>query len=237
MKNRDINQEMSGWSPRPRPNSPTLEGRYARLEPLSAATHAKQIHAVNMLDDRIWDYLYVGPFSSEADYRLWVETVEDGADPVFLAIYDRQKNGWLGVATFMRIEPEMGVIEVGNINFTPPLQRTRAATEAMYLMMKWAFDAGYRRYEWKCNALNMPSRRAAERLGFSYEGVFRQHLIVKGHNRDTAWYAVIDKDWPAVKTAFETWLDPDNFDAEGQQILSLRALTEPLLFSRDPANI
>lgn len=228
---------MQGWSACARPNSLKLEGRYTRLENLSASTHATEIHAVNVLDESIWDYLYVGPYASDAEYRDWVESVENGADPVFLAIYDKEQNGWLGVATFMRIVPEMGVIEVGNINFSPPLQRTRAATEAMYLMMKWAFEAGYRRYEWKCNALNMPSRRAAERLGFSFEGVFRQHLIVKGHNRDTAWFAVIDKDWPAVKAAFETWLSPENFDAEGQQKVSLRALTEPLLASRDPANI
>ncbi len=228
---------MQGWSACARPNSLKLEGRYTRLENLSAATHAAEIHAVNVLDESIWDYLYIGPYGSEAEYRTWVESVENGADPVFLAIYDKEQNGWLGVATFMRIVPEMGVIEVGNINFSPPLQRTRAATEAMYLMMKWAFEAGYRRYEWKCNALNMPSRRAAERLGFSFEGVFRQHLIVKGLNRDTAWFAVIDKDWPAVKAAFETWLSPENFDPEGQQKVSLRALTEPLLVSRDPANI
>ncbi|PHQ98174.1 MAG: GNAT family N-acetyltransferase [Marinosulfonomonas sp.] len=234
MNNRDINEAMHGWSTRARPNSLKLEGHYTRLENLSAATHAAEIHAVNVLDESIWDYLYIGPYASEAEYRAWVESVENSADPVFLAIYDKEQNGWLGVATFMRIVPEMGVIEVGNINFSPPLQRTRAATEAMYLMMNWAFEAGYRRYEWKCNALNMPSRRAAERLGFSFEGVFRQHLIVKGHNRDTAWYAVIDKDWPAVKAMFETWLTPENFDAEGQQKLSLRALTEPLLFSRDP---
>ena len=152
-----------------------------------------------------------------------------GSDPLFHAIVPAGSGRAEGVASYLRIAPEAGSIEVGHINFSPRLMRTPAATEAMYLMMKRAFDLGYRRYEWKCDALNAPSRAAARRLGLSYEGIFRQATVYKGRNRDTAWYAAIDSEWPALKAAFETWLDPANFDAEGRQRESLRALTRPIL--------
>jgi RimJ/RimL family protein N-acetyltransferase len=156
-------------------------------------------------------------------------------DPWFVALIDRATGRAAGVASYLRIDPAAGSIEVGHINLAPAIQRTRAATEAMYLMMRWAFEAGYRRYEWKCNALNLGSRRAAERYGLSFEGVFRQATVVKGRNRDTAWFAAIDGEWPALKAAFETWLAPANFDAGGRQLTPLSTLTRPILVTSDPA--
>ena len=160
--------------------------------------------------------------------------VETKDDPLFYAIKNLETAHIEGVASYLRIAPEAGSIEVGSITFGPALQRTRAATDAMYLMMKWAFEAGYRRYEWKCNALNMPSRRAAQRLGFSYEGIFRQAAVVKGRNRDTAWFAAIDAEWPGLREAFEAWLSPANFDAEGKQRERLGDLTSLVRVSSDP---
>jgi len=234
MKNRDLNSEVKNWKVPDCPNSLQLEGRYARLEPLSVRSHSEQIYRANSADDDIWAYLPYGPFRTPAQYRDWVISVQNRPDPVFLAIRDKERNQWGGVASYLRITPQTGVIEVGHINYSPTLQRTRAATEAMYLMMKWAFEAGYRRYEWKCNALNLRSCRAAERLGFSYEGIFRQAMVVKGRNRDTAWFAVIDSEWPALDAAFQTWLAVDNFDADARQITRLRDLTAPIIVSRDP---
>ncbi|CAN0606357.1 unnamed protein product, partial [Ectocarpus sp. 12 AP-2014] len=160
--------------------------------------------------DAVWDYMPVGPFSSASQYHRWVRDHENKPDPFFYAIRNKDTDKWEGAASYLRIKPESGSIEVGYISLSPALQRTRAATDAMFLMMKWAFEAGYRRYEWKCDALNAPSRKAAQRLGFSYEGVFRQATVVKGRNRDTAWFAIIDKEWPALKEAFEAWLAPSN---------------------------
>ncbi|MGV6812745.1 MAG: GNAT family N-acetyltransferase [Brevirhabdus sp.] len=231
---RDPNEEIAGWTLPKRPDAPVLEGRYARLELLDADRHAAQIHRANSLDDRIWDYLPYGPFTSAAGYHRWVREATSGDDPVFYAIRDLDTGAWGGVASYLRINPEAGSIEVGHINYAAPLQRTRAATEAMYLMMRWAFDAGYRRYEWKCNALNRGSRRAAERLGFSYEGVFRQAAVVKGRNRDTAWFAAIDKEWPALREAFSAWLAPANFDPNGRQLESLGDLTALVRVASDP---
>jgi RimJ/RimL family protein N-acetyltransferase len=151
-----------------------------------------------------------------------VEARQDSADPLFFAVVDAASGRAAGVASYLRIDPVNGVIEVGHLAFAPQLQRTRVATEAMYLMMKHAFSLGYRRYEWKCDALNAPSRRAAERLGFTFEGVFRQAIVYKGRSRDTAWFSVIDSEWPVLETAFLAWLDPDNFDADGRQRRSLR---------------
>ncbi len=224
---------VEGWSPPPRPEPVAMAGRYVRLEPL-APVHVAELHAANAASDAIWDYLPYGPFGSEADYGAWVASVAGGADPLFFALRDLDTGRAAGVASYLRIAPEAGSIEVGHINLSPELQRTRAATEAMALMMGWAFGAGYRRYEWKCEALNGPSRRAAARLGLSYEGVFRQAAVVKGRNRDTAWYAAIDAEWPALQAAFETWLDPANFDGEGRQRQSLSTLTAPVLVARDP---
>ena len=220
-----------GWKPPHPPVPETLSGRLCRVEPLDPQVHAADLHAANALDaeGRMWTYLGCGPFDSFESYRAWMESFCAGPDPLFFAIVDRATSKALGVASFMRIDPNAGSIEVGHLGYSPLLQRKPAATEAMYLMMERAFDLGYRRYEWKCNALNAPSRAAAQRLGFSFEGVFRQAGIVKGRNRDTAWYAAIDEEWPALKEAYTRWLSPDNFDAGGMQKMRLSSLTRPIL--------
>lgn len=232
---RDIGAAVPGWTPPPRPTGAVLDGRYARLEPLTPDRHAAALFKANSVSDAIWDYLPYGPFASAAAYHRWMREATAGDDPKFYAILNRDTGNWEGVASYLRIQPEAGSIEVGHINFSPALSRTRAATEAMFLMMQWAFEAGYRRYEWKCNALNLTSRRAAQRLGLSYEGVFRQATVVKGHNRDTAWFAAIDKEWPALKEAFEAWLAPSNFDAAGRQRERLGDLTRLVRVTDDPA--
>ena len=234
MKNRDISALVPNWVPPIRPNGAVLEGQYARLEPVLAATHASDLFAANSTSDAIWDYLPYGPFSCLEDYTDWLRNIEGGQDPQFYAVFDKERGHWAGVASYLRIAPDAGSIEVGHINFSPALQRTRAATDAMYLMMKWAFETGYRRYEWKCNAANIGSRRAAERLGFSYEGVFRQAMIVKGRNRDTAWFAAIDKEWPKLKSTFEQWLASENFDPDGRQLVRLSDLTASIRVQDDP---
>jgi RimJ/RimL family protein N-acetyltransferase len=186
-----IGEPVEGWAARPRPPREPIEGRFCRVEPLDPARHAEALFEANR---------------------------QDAEDPLFHAIVDRASGRALGAASYLRIEPAIGVIEVGHIAYSPALQRTPAATEAMYLLMRRVFDElGYRRYEWKCDALNAPSRAAADRLGFRFEGVFRQATVYKGRNRDTAWYAVSDKEWPERRAAFEAWLDPGNFDAGGRQ--------------------
>ena len=232
---RDPGEVLEGWSPPPVPGPDRMAGRYAKLERLDPERHAADLFRANSADDAIWDYLPYGPFGTHADYRAWVARVASGADPMFYAIRDIATGRWSGVASWLRVTPAAGTIEVGHINFAPELQRTRAATEAMFLMMRWVFEAGYRGYEWKCNALNLASRRAAERLGFSYEGIFRQAAVIKGRNRDTAWYACIDREWPALEAAYTGWLDPANFDGDGRQWRALRRLTAPFLAARDPA--
>ncbi len=231
---RKVGWPVKDWVAPRRPDAPLLEGRWARLERLDPDVHAGDIHRANAADDAIWDYLPYGPFSSSTRYHRWAKDMALSTDPLFYAVKDLETGHWCGVASYLRITPEAGSIEVGHINFAPELQRSRAATEAMYLMMRWAFEAGYRRYEWKCDALNLPSRRAAGRLGFSYEGLFRQATIVKGRNRDTAWFAAIDKEWPALQVAYEAWLAPGNFDAEGRQIERLSDLTRLVRTTRDP---
>ncbi len=171
---------------------------------------------------------------SASAFHRWAKEREAGTDPRFLVLRDLATGHCGGVAAFMRITPEHGVIEVGSITIAPEMQQSACFTEAMWLMMNWAFHAGYRRYEWKCDALNLPSRRAAQRLGFSYEGVFRQHMVIKGRSRDTAWFSVIDGDWPALSEAFEAWLAPRNFDAEGRQVERLSDLTGLVRVSSDP---
>ena len=217
-----------------RPSRTPIEGRSCRLEPLDAARHAADLHAANARDTegRMWTYLPYGPFATLEEYRRWMEPASASDDPFFFAIVDRGTDRAAGVASFLRIDPGNRSIEVGHLAFSPSLQRTVAATEAMYLMMQWAFTSGYRRYEWKCNALNAPSRTAALRLGFSYEGIFRQATVVRGRNRDTAWYAAIDAEWPALEAAYRTWLSPENFDAGGRQRRSLAALTAPIVTLR-----
>ena len=222
------------WTPPPSPPREPMEGRYCRVEPLDSDAHAEALYAANSKDAerRMWTYLAYGPFASFERYRAWTEGASSGSDPLFHAIVDRKSGRAVGVASYLRIDARAGSIEVGHIAYSPLLQRTAAATEAMVLMMRRAFELGYRRYEWKCDALNAPSRAAAQRLGFSYEGVFRQATVVKGRNRDTAWYAVIDREWPALKSAFERWLDPGNFDTQGRQRVSLSSLTAPMLKQR-----
>jgi len=222
-----LDQLLPDWRVPALPPRETMQGRCCRLEPLEAERHARQLYDANALDveDRNWTYLPYGPYDSFDSYRAWVESVSWGPDPLFFAIVDLDSAQAVGVASFMRIDPRSGSIEVGGLNFSPLLQRRPAATEAMFLMMQRAFDLGYRRYEWKCNALNTPSRAAALRLGFSFEGVFRQATVVKGRNRDTAWYSVIDGEWPALKQAYRRWLAAENFDAQGKQKLRLADLT------------
>lgn len=211
-----------------------MEGRYCRVEPIDPDRHAASLFAANALDreSRNWTYLSYGPFETEDAYRRWMEATCLGDDPFFHAVVDLASGDAVGVASYLRIEPRWGSIEVGHINFSPRLQRSRAATESMYLMMQRAFELGYRRYEWKCDSLNAPSRAAALRLGLSYEGIFRQMMVYRGRNRDSAWYAAIDAEWPALATAFETWLDPANFDEGGRQRVRLSDLTSPVLVAR-----
>lgn len=225
---------VENWTPPPIPNWDVVEGTYVRLERLNAEDHAALLYRSFATHDAVWDYMAYGPFSSASQYHRWVRDHAALDDTLFYAIKNLETGNWEGVASYLRIAPEAGSIEVGHINYSPALQRTRAATEAMYLMMAWAFDAGYRRYEWKCNALNLKSRRAAQRLGFSYEGVFRQATVSKGHNRDTAWFAAIDAEWPALKEAYAAWLSPSNFDADGQQRESLGDMTQLVRVSEDP---
>ena len=229
-----IGSPVPGWTARSAPAREALEGRWCRLEPLDPERHAASLFAANRHDveGRNWTYLPYGPFDTLSAYRAWLEPASRGSDPLFYAVLGGRGDGATGVASFLRIDPGHGSIEVGHINFSPLLQRTPAATEAMFLMMEHAFERGYRRYEWKCNALNAASRRAAQRLGLSFEGVFRQAGVVKGCNRDTAWYAAIDREWPALRDAFRRWLDPVNFDAQGQQRTSLSELTAPILVRR-----
>lgn len=223
-----------GWTPPPRPPREKMAGAWCRVEPLDPDRHAPSLDAANRLDlsGAIWTYLSYGPFAAFDDYRAWAQKAAAGEDPLFFAVIDNRTGTATGVGSFMRIDPANGVIEIGHLNFAPPLQRTPASTEAVSLMMARAFALGYRRVEWKCNALNAASRRAALRLGFSFEGVFRQAMVVKGRNRDSAWYAVIDQDWPEVLDAHRRWLDPLNFDSEGRQLTALSALTAPLLKAR-----
>jgi RimJ/RimL family protein N-acetyltransferase len=219
-----IGMPVPGWTARPRPPRTTMTGRFCRVEPLDVARHAPALHAANRLapDPRAWTYLSADGFETLEAYRDWLSAISAGDDPLFHAIVDTASGEAVGVASYLRIDPGNGVIEVGHLNYSPRLQRTPAATEAMFLMMARAFDElGYRRYEWKCDSLNEPSRRAAARLGFQFEGIFRQALVYKGRNRDTAWFSIVDGEWPALREAYRQWLSPDNFDAGGRQVRTL----------------
>jgi RimJ/RimL family protein N-acetyltransferase len=203
-----------------------MTGRYVRVEKLDPARHAPELAAAHQdTDPAHWTYLFDEKPASAAAYMEWAKKAAATEDPLFHAIVDLESGKASGVAAYMRIDKTHGVIEIGHINLAPRLQRTRQATEAMYLFMKRAFDElGYRRYEWKCDSLNAPSRAAALRLGFTFEGIFRQAVVYKGRSRDTAWYSIVDKEWPALKAAYEHWLDPSNFDAGGQQKRRLEEL-------------
>ena len=214
-------------TPAPRPQPIVLPGRFVTLRPFDRVAHADALyqatHGLEKEDQ--WRYMSEGPFASRADFDAAFDKNAGSTDPLFFAIVDNATGVPVGQASYLRIEPRHRVIEVGNIIFTPALQRSRGATEAMYLMARHAFeDLGYRRYEWKCNALNEPSRRAALRLGFVFEGLFRGHMIIKGRNRDTAWFAMLDSEWPLRRANLEQWLAPSNFDSAGRQMLSLSSL-------------
>ena len=213
---------LSKWQPCGHPSHQVQHGRYVTLVPLSAEEHTADLWRAVEGHDEVWDYLADGPYAGEKDLRHAIEQKEAGSAAVFVAIVPKVSGRAEGYASFMRMDPVHGVIEVGNILMSPPLQRTTAATEAMCLMARHIFeDLGYRRYEWKCNAENAPSRRAALRYGFTFEGIFRQHMVIKGRNRDTAWFSMLDSEWPARKAAFEAWLRPENFDEHGRQRRSL----------------
>ena len=213
-----------GWTPRPWPNGAPVEGRYCRIERL-APRHLDSLYAIVAADDKsVWTYMPFGPFETKEAFQSWLEAACVQSDPYYYAILEGASSGIKGFASYLRIEPNAGVIEVGAIYFSRELRQSVLATEAMYLMMRHAIDdLGYRRYEWKCDALNAPSRRAAERLGFTFEGIFRQATIYKGRNRDTAWFSIIDREWPLIERALEQWLDPSNFNADGSQKMPLRA--------------
>lgn len=219
-----IGEPVNGWTGAAAPVAQVLQGRWCRLEPLSAERHGAELHAAWSADreNRVWTYLAYGPFAEEAECIAFLKTMEGKTDPMMFAIIDQASGKAMGVGSYLRVEPATGCIEVGHLNFAPALQRTPLATEAMYLMMRHAFEGlGFRRYEWKCDDLNAPSRAAAARLGFTFEGIFRQATVYKGRNRDTAWFSILDKEWPRLKAGFEAWLSPDNFDEDGRQKRSL----------------
>lgn len=215
----DLGPAVPDWSPRSAPPRTDLAGRYVTLTPL-LPSHAEALHEA--AGEEVWRWLSYGPFTSASDYRAWIEENAAGDDPLFLAVLvDGEPRG---VVSYLRIDRANGVVEIGHIWYAPSIQRSRATTEATYLLARRAFDElGYRRFEWKCNALNEPSRRAAERFGFTYEGTFRQHMVWKGLSRDTAWFSIVDGEWPAIRVEFERWLDPANFDADGRQRSRLNA--------------
>jgi RimJ/RimL family protein N-acetyltransferase len=222
---------LPNWLSPPVPPREAMQGRWCRLEPLDPDRHAAALYEADAADadGRSWTYLAYGPFSDFATYRAWLDENCRGDDPLFFAVIDTAGGRPSGLVSYLRIAPAAGSIEVGHIHYSPRLQRSRAATEAMYLTMQKAFESGYRRYEWKCDALNAASRAAAQRLGLSFEGVFRQAAVYKGRNRDTAWYAAIDAEWPALREAFVAWLTPNNFDENGHQRARLSDLTKPIL--------
>lgn len=238
---RPIGPRVEGWRPPETPAFKRLEGRACLVERLDAERHGDGLWRAFRADETgaMWDYLLAGPFEDRAAFDAFLAPLPASTDPLFYAVRPLGPNGAPGPATgfqsLLRIAPEAGSIELGYISFSPEMQRTRAASEAMMLMIQWAFEAGYRRFEWKCNALNAPSRSAAQRLGLSYEGVFRQMQIAKGRNRDTAWFAATDGDWKAgLRDAYAQWLLDENFDAEGRQKRSLSAMTAPYLVLTDP---
>ncbi|OED37606.1 GNAT family N-acetyltransferase [Chromatiales bacterium (ex Bugula neritina AB1)] len=224
-----IGFSLDQWKAPPFPPATAMHGRFCRVVPLDVEAHAGDLFDAFIKDAQHgnWTYLPYGPFAALEEFRQWLETVSTNSDPMFHSVVDQQTGKAVGVTSYLRIQPDIGSIEVGHIHFSPLLQKRPMATEAMYLMMRRVFDElGYRRYEWKCDSLNQPSRNAAQRLGFSYEGLFRQAALYKSRNRDTAWYSIIDSEWPALKKAFERWLAPENFDSRGSQQASLVSFRE-----------
>jgi RimJ/RimL family protein N-acetyltransferase len=211
--------------PAGRPGSVKLQGRFCRIEKLDPGRHGDDLWRALKGNDQVWTYMAYGPFVDGHAFANWLDERAVMLDPYSYVVAEAVSGQALAIVSLMETRPFIRVIEMGGIVYAPALQRTRAATEAQYLAARYVFDdLGYRRYEWKCNALNAPSMQAAKRLGFTYEGTFRQHMIVKGRNRDTAWFSITDQEWPAVKTGFERWLAPENFDAHGKQKASLAVL-------------
>jgi len=220
-----IGTDLPDWRQPATLSATDVHGSHVRLEPLTPEHTPDLFEAFS--EDREgygWTYLPYGPFASEAEFRLWTTQLSKSSDPLMYALVDTATSKALGVASYLRINPASGSAEVGHIHFSNSLKKTKAATEAMFLMAQHVFDLGYRRYEWKCDALNQNSRQAAARFGFTYEGIFRQATVYKGRNRDTAWYSIIDSEWPALRDAYETWLQNENFDEQGQQRQSLSSL-------------
>lgn len=219
-----VGPPVPGWVPRERPAGTQLEGRYCRVEAVDAERHASGLYAAfsKAPDDRDWTYMAAGPFSDAVAYRTYLQKACAGNDPLHYAVIDKATGRAIGTLALMRIDVANGAIEVGSVMFSPLLKRTRISTEAQYLLMKHVFDdLGYRRYEWKCDSLNAPSCRTAERLGFRFEGIFSQAVVYKGRSRDTAWFSIVDGEWAALRGAFKNWLAPDNFDETGMQRKSL----------------
>ena len=229
-----VGPALSGWTERPFPPLTPMLGRHCSLEPLDAERHAADLFAAHAEapDGRDWTYMFVGPFPGLSDYVRQMSAEAAKRDPQHHVIVDSATGKPVGTAALMRIDPANGVIEVGHITYSPRLKRSRAGTEAMFLLMTRVFDElKYRRYEWKCDSLNAPSRRAALRYGFAFEGIFRQAIVYKGRNRDTAWYAMTDRDWPLVRAAFERWLSAENFDPQGRQRTTLSDIRSALVLS------
>ncbi len=226
---RPLGEKLEELPPNVRPDGRMLFGRHVSLEKLDVRRHGQQLFQAFSQDQagRIWDYSTIGPFEVQAAFDECYGALSARGDPLFYVVLPSDSRKPEGVAAFLNISPPHGTIEIGYIVFSPELQNTSAATEALFLMMRHAMDElGIRRLEWKCNALNDASKRAAERLGFAFEGIFRQHMVVKGRNRDTAWFSLLDKEWPPIRAAFLEWLDADNFDGDGAQIKRLSALTK-----------
>ncbi|MCH6203757.1 GNAT family N-acetyltransferase [Brucella sp. RRSP16] len=212
--------DLQNWTPRPQPERKVLEGRYVRLEPLNPGKHGDELFAASSVEDvdRRFTWLFEFPPATREEFEPWLEKASKSDDPLFFAVIDKASGKVAGRQALMRIDPVHGVIEIGSIYWGPQISRKPAATEAQFLFMQYIFDElGYRRYEWKCHNENGPSKRAAERFGFQFEGVFRQHMVAKGRNRDTAWFSILDSEWPALKKAYQAWLAPENFDSDGQQ--------------------
>jgi len=224
-----IGLDLTGWKSPPAPLPHELNGRYCQLQPLCEAAHGRSLFAAFAADVRgvNWTYMPYGPFAAYADFSSWLGWACEATDPLFFAIVDTGSGRAAGFASYLNIDAANGTIEVGHIHYSEELKRTRAATEAMYLLMKHAFDLGYRRYEWKCDALNRPSRAAGRRLGFRFEGLFRNAVVYNGRTRDSAWHSIIDSEWPRLESAFHTWLAAANFTVDGHQRQSLSTLTAP----------
>ena len=225
----DVGEAVPDWQSAHLPDAASLDGQFCQLQAYDLDRHAAALYAQFAAHDELWTYMGYGPFADASAYRACMQGLLANDDNVFYAIVDKQNGQALGQAAYLRIAPQAGSIEVGHICYSPALQQTPIASESMYLLMAYAFDLGYRRYEWKCDACNAPSQSAAQRLGFAYEGTFRQALVYKGRNRDTAWYAIIDKEWPTLQSAYEAWLTPSNFDEGGKQKQRLSVLSKNAL--------